>query len=594
MRERKSSSVKAWTGAARTFLVLCTICSVARAQDPVTFEVRGLEGKPLENVQEALSVPPGLVREGKVDRDWLDRLAGRWRDTARRSLEPFGYYEAIVRTEIVPAGEERYRVVVDVTPGEPVRVTEVRVKIEGEGAGAGPLRRLVEDFPLRRGDVLLHDEYEKQKGTLLARAQDLGYLDAKFSVHEIRVNREERSAQIDLSLATGPRYFFGEVEIRGGEDYPDPFLRRYLAFRPGESFSYGKLWDTQLNYRNSDRFKEVAVTAERESAEENRIPVTLELTQSPPKRLRPGVGYGTDTGARFTLRYRDVNAFHRGHAFESDLYFSQVRQTAGAKYTVPDLEVRESETSLKVGLEQEDTGTYLTRSALAEIERLRAFSRGRTASLYLRVLFEDFTVGTENEEAFLVLPGARYSKRRFRGPAIRPRHGFRYELELRGTDRFLGSTTGLVQLLASGNALVRLPARFSTYLRLDMAYTEMTETLDKIPISLRFFAGGDQSVRGYAYQSLGPKDENGEVIGGRNLFVGSVEIERAIGKNGGVAVFYDAGNAFNAPSGIRLFQGAGIGIRYYTPVGPIRLDLARQIDVPDPSFRVHLGLGFAF
>lgn len=101
-------------------------------------------------------------------------------------------------------------------------------------------------------------------------------------------------------------------------------------------------------------------------------------------------------------------------------------------------------------------------------------------------------------------------------------------------------------------------------------------------------------MRGYAYRSLGPTDENGEVIGGRNLFVGSVELERAIGKNWGAAVFYDAGNAFNAPSGISLFQGAGIGVRYYTPVGPFRLDLARQIDVPDPSFRVHLGLGFAF
>lgn len=575
-------------------LLLCGIASAVLAQDPVSFEVKGLEGKPLENVRAALSVPPGLAREGRVDNTWLESLADRWRESARAALEPFGYYEAAVRTELIPTGEGRYRVLVNVTPGEPVRVTDVRVKIEGEGAGEGPLRLLVEDFPLRRGDVLRHEDYERQKGALLSRAQDLGYLEADFPTHEIRVNREERSAEIDLVLSTGPRFFFGETMIRGAPGYPDRFLRRYLAFRAGEPFSYGKLGETQLNYRNSDRFREVAVTSEKEAEEENRIPVLVALTPSAPKRLRPGVGYGTDTGARFTVRYKDVNALHRGHVFEADLYFSEVRQTLGAKYTVPDLGNLKSETSLKAALEQEDTGNYRTRSALAELERLRAFSRGRAASLFLRVLYEDFTAGVTDDDAFVVLPGARYSRRRFRGAAIRPENGYRYALELRGTHQALGSDIGFLQILGSGNALIDLPARFSALFRLDAAYTEKQDPLEKIPVSLRFFAGGDQSVRGYAYQSLGPKDESGEVVGGRNLLVGSVEIERAIGKSWGAAVFYDAGNAFNSPSGIRLFQGAGIGVRYYTPVGPFRLDLARQIDVPDPSFRIHLGLGFAF
>jgi translocation and assembly module TamA len=113
-----------------------------------------------------------------------------------------------------------------------------------------------------------------------------------------------------------------------------------------------------------------------------------------------------------------------------------------------------------------------------------------------------------------------------------------------------------------------------------------------LPASLRFFAGGDRSVRGYSYQSLGPKDSTGKVIGGKNLFVGSLEIERPVLKDWGVALFYDAGNAFNSLSEVNLFQGAGIGLRYYSPVGTLRLDLARQIGVDNPKFRIHFTVGF--
>lgn len=592
-QKRNPSSAPARAGSACSFVFFCCLAAGLWAAEPVSFEVKGLEGKPLENVRAALSLPPGIVRDGKVDKVWLERLAGRWEEEARRSLEPFGYYDAAVRTELSSTEEGRYHVLVTVEPGEPVRVTEVRVRLEGEGASSEPLHRLAEEFPLRPGDALRHDEYEGYKGALLARTQDLGYLDADFPTHELRVNREARSAEIDLALDTGPRYYFDEVEIRGAGGYPDRFLRRYLAFRPGDVFSYAKLGETQVNFRNSDRFKEIVLAPEKDGAVENRVPVSVALTPSAPKRLRPGIGYGTDTGPRFTVRYKDVNAFRRGHEFDADLYLSEVRQTLGAKYTVPAVGNLNSETSLKTGIEREDTGIYVTRSAFAEIERLRVFRRGRTGSLYLRTVYEDFTIAGGNDEAFLVLPGARFSRRRFRGSAARPGQGYGYALELRGTHEALGSDISLVQLLASGNALVRLPARFSILLRLNTAYTENKDPLDSVPVSLRFFAGGDQSVRGYAYQSLGPTGGNGEVVGGRNLLVGSVEIERAIRENWAVAAFYDAGNAFNSASNLRLFQGAGIGIRYYTLVGPLRVDLARQIGVPDPSYRLHVGLGFA-
>jgi translocation and assembly module TamA len=124
--------------------------------------------------------------------------------------------------------------------------------------------------------------------------------------------------------------------------------------------------------------------------------------------------------------------------------------------------------------------------------------------------------------------------------------------------------------------------------------TWQNEPLRELPPSLRFFAGGDQSVRGYGYQELGPRDSNDEVVGGKNLLVGSVELERALSENWGVAVFYDAGNAFDSFSDYRIFEGAGLGVRRYTPVGPVKVDLARQLGVPDPSYRLHVSIGFTW
>ena len=125
--------------------------------------------------------------------------------------------------------------------------------------------------------------------------------------------------------------------------------------------------------------------------------------------------------------------------------------------------------------------------------------------------------------------------------------------------------------------------KFSLFLRGQAGATWQNDPLRDIPPSLRFFAGGDQSVRGYGYQRLGPEDASGDVVGGKNLLVGSVELERALGKDWGVVLFYDAGNAFDSFSDYRIYEGAGLGVRRYTPIGPVKVDLARQIGVDDPS-----------
>jgi translocation and assembly module TamA len=187
----------------------------------------------------------------------------------------------------------------------------------------------------------------------------------------------------------------------------------------------------------------------------------------------------------------------------------------------------------------------------------------------------------------------RFSENRY-DSLIRPTRGFHYRLEARGTTQTLGSDVGFVQFLGSGDVLVPLPEGFSVKLRGQTGATSMNGNFLDVPITFRFFTGGDNSVRGYAYQSLGPKDAQGDVVGGKHLLVGSIELERAIGASWGVVAFYDAGNAFDDLDTLEFAQGAGLGIRYYTPVGPIRLDIARQVGVSDPEYRFHFTVGMQF
>jgi len=577
--------------AALACLALWLPCALpVYAAEPVEVVVTGIEDDALKNVQGALVLPAGLVRDGNVDRRWLERFAQQADAKIRTALEPFGYYTAHVTATVEPAGEG-YRLLVTVAPGEPVRLTGVTVSVAGPGSEEMRLHRLVARFPLNSGDVLLQQRYEEAKGALKLRARDLGYLDAEFSQHEIRIAKSATTATIKLVLDTGAKYYFGETTIQGAPDYPDSFLRRHLTYSSGEFFSYPRLGETQRNFTNSERFKEVVITPEKQDAEAFKVPVTVQLKQGPRISLRPGIGYGTDTGARFTIRYRDLNMFHLGHELYSNLFIAERLQGLVTGYIIPSPTDVKSSTTLQLNLQREDTTTYLSRIAALELDRNRSFGTGKLGTAYIKAQYEEYTVGDLKSTARLLLPGVRFSDDRYDNP-IRPRRGFRYGVDLRGTHQLLGSDTALVQILAEGSYLLPLPWRLSLHTRAKAGATLLNDHFSEIPPSLRFFTGGDQSVRGYSYQSLGPRDASGKVVGGKQLLTGSIELERALFKDWGVSVFYDAGNAFNSFSAVTLAQGVGVGLHYYTAVGGLNLSVARPLGVDNPSIHFHFTVGF--
>jgi translocation and assembly module TamA len=562
-----------------------------RAADPVEFEVTGVEGAPQKNIKEALAIPPGLVRDGKVDRLWLTRFAGQAAQKARLALEPYGYYHAQVGVQILEEKGGKFRLAVQVAPGEPVRLSGVEVALQGAGAGERELTRLVRSFPLAKGGVLLQPAYERAKSDLRSRAVSLGYLDADFPRHEIRIAPGELSARVALTLDTGERYYFDDVSIEGAPDYPQPYLKRFLAFAPGDEFSYAKLAETQLNFANSERFKQVEVIPRKEEAKDRRVPVLVQLTEAARRTLRPGVGYGTDTGARFTVRYRDLNLFHLGHDLDLNLYAAERLQGFSARYTIPSAINFKSSTVVQLNLQQEDVTTYTSELAAIELDLNHGFGRGELGTAYVKVQEEHFTIAGVTSGSRLVLPGYRFSKENF-DHLVRPTRGYRYTLDLRGAHPYFGSDSGLVQFLAEGNALLPLPWRTSLHLRSKVGASLLSDPLGDLPPSIRFFAGGDESVRGYAYQSLGPRDATGQVVGGRDLIFGSVELERYLYTNWGVSIFHDAGNAFNTFTNVQLLQAVGIGVHYYTPVGGLNLSLATPLDHAFARYRIVFTVGF--
>ena len=570
--------------------VFLSVAPLRASGEQIQILVEGLSGNVLDNARRALVLPPGIIDHDRVDELWLQQFEEQIPRNVRTAMEPFGYYQPEISVHREKSEEGIYLLKVAVQPGPPILVRSVHVRLEGPGADEPVLKKQVSIFPLAKGDILRQDLYEQAKQDLRNIAYDLGFINAAYTIHTLQLMSDRSTADIDLVLQTGIRYAFGEITFTATVDYPDGFLRRYSAFKPGDVFSYKATAKTQSNFIDTDRFRRVLINPRIDAAAEGRIPVDITLTPAPPKSVKTGIGYGTDTGPRASVLYRDLNVFGWGHEFQTELKVSPIIQGVASRYVWPSASDIQSLTALTLSLQREQTDTYTTRLIKTEVERARGFGDGRSGSLFVRLQVENSETGKQTTNSLLLMPGIRYSGMHY-DDVVRPTRGFNYRLEFRGTHESLGSDTGFIQGLSYGQVVIPLPARLSLSTRAQAATTWQDDSAHNLPVSVRFFAGGDRSVRGSAYQSLGPKDEMGNIVGGRSLLVGSVEIERAIRQNWGTAVFYDAGNAFDSLSDIKVAQGAGIGIRYYSPFGPIRLDLARRIGISEPSWHIHLTVG---
>jgi translocation and assembly module TamA len=555
------------------------------AQPPLTIDISGdLTENQRANIRSHLSLHR-LQENGMPTETVFNRLYGKARQEAARALEPFGYYSPEI-TISQQQKDGRRHVEIVVSTGPPVMVEKVDFVLTGPGEHDGTLREAARQFPLRQGDILDHQVYENGKDQLIAAALENGYYRANLGNSRVEIRRKAQTAAVRLELDTGPRYLFGPLTFEA--DFIDHELLRKIAnVNEGDPFSPKTLTRLRQSLFYADYFNTVNLEYDLDQATDFKVPVTIILTPNLAHKYGIGLGYGTDTGARGTLEYSNRHINRLGHQLNIQLQPSERKNNLGGVYTIPIGDPRKDRLSLVAKYETEkfDNTDTETLNAIVSHDHFRERTEYST---YLQFLDEQYSIGSDTDQAALLIPGLKGSIF-WADDRITTKRGVRLSATVIGSEDTILADTTFVQTSLRTKAIYSLFDQWRCIGRADIGTTLVDDIYD-LPPSLRFYAGGDQSVRGYGYKKIGPVDAEGNVLGGKNVVSYSVELERSLFDDWSGAIFYDSGTVMNSFSDITLHSGAGIGVRWSGVFGQIRLDLARALD-EEGSWRIHFTMG---
>jgi len=543
----------------------------------------GLEGVLLDNALIHLS----LDEESCEAPEWrVSERFSRADQEIRAALEAFGYYSVEIE-ERLEFGEACWGASFDIEPGEPVRLRNVDIRIDGAAEDDPSFARILENSILSAGEPLQHAVYDQLKRRFLEVAQQRGYVEAAFSASAIDVFPGQRAADINLHFDSGPRYTFGE--LRFGQDVLErSLLDGYYEFRRGDPYDRARMTALYAALTNSGYFNAVDVRPEPPDPESKQIPVLVTLTGVRRRAISYGLGFSTDTGPR--VRFGRLNRLVNTAGAQSGIngQLSPVVSEISYNYRFPYGDPRSEWISLDAGLKHEDTETATSDTLEFGVRRVIARRSGWQETQFVDLMIEDFVVGDVRSRSRLLTPGLSWLKITADN-TMRPSRGYRLGLEVSGANDGLGSDTSFTQVDATAKRIHSFANDTRLLLRARLGFT-WHRNFEELPPSVRFFAGGDNSIRGYKFESLGPVDADGDVIGGDRLAVASAEYEYSFSPSWSGAVFVDSGSAF-AGSDFKARTGAGFGVRWQSPVGPIRVDIAWPIDDVERDPRLHVSLG---
>jgi len=576
MRRRYASRFAA--GAA----ILAGALLSANVTQAVEVDISGLTPELERNVRAYLSInDPALVEERRIR-----QLHAAARDEIASALRPFGYYEPSVEAELVQI-ERGWAARYAVDPGQPILLKVVDIEIVGEGQDAPSVAAARAAIRIAPGQILNHVQYQNSREDLYDAAYNAGFIDAAYQRSEILVRSAERTAEIHLHLDTGPLYYFGEIDVDQSVLEPE-FMDRFITIEKDEPFNSDRLLALQIALNDSGYFENVTIDVARERTENQHIPIVVSTSPRRRREYTVGVGYGTDTGPRirFGLNLRRIGA--HGHRFSTDFRVSSIEQTAATEYRIPRRNVATDYLSFRSSLGHEEIGDWDTRKLMVGTAWHDDWL-GLRRHIYATSQREQFSTDMTEPRIENVLFAGWQLIGKSADDALYPSRGYSWSTDLRaGGDAALDATP-FARLHVTGNLVRSVGERLRMLLRTELGALRADEFERLVP-SQRFYAGGDDSVRGYRYQSLGPRDENGANVGGRYLFRFSAEMEVKIVEKYGAAVFFDAGDASNDPKP-DLKRGVGIGMRWLSPVGIVGIDIAHPLDDPDRSYRLHLRIG---
>ena len=320
------------------------------------------------------------------------------------------------------------------------------------------------------------------------------------------------------------------------------------------------------------------------------IPVAVQLETRKPRTMGLGLGYSTDVGPRGKANWTRHWVNPQGHSYGWEAELSAPRQNVGLWYDIPLDPPLTDKLRFAGGYQNEELANTDTLSKLLTLgpEWHSKLPSGWTRVISLKYQREEYRLGNDSGLSNLVMPGISYSYLRSDN-RIDPHNGYRLQFDSKVAKEGLGSDTNLLYGTAMVKGLTTLWDNHRFLARAQVGGSA-TNGYKSVPPSLRFFAGGDQSVRGYEYQTLSPENDRGDRIGGRYMVALSAEYQYSIAEKWRIATFIDQGNSFNTLEMPSLKTGVGVGIRWVSPVGPIRLDLAHALEDPG-GIRLHFSMG---
>ncbi|ELP2672250.1 outer membrane protein assembly factor [Vibrio parahaemolyticus] len=545
----------------------------------VSLKLKGIDGALEDNVKAYLSSIP------EKDYSTSLRFQARLDQSITEALNALGYYHAKISYSISEGNDE---LIVNIHKGLPVKIKVMDVVISGEAKEDEEFTNLIAKSPLKVGRILNQGEYDSLKSGIRNLALQRGYFNGDFKLNKLEVIPELNEANVRLHYDSGIRYHFGSVEITGSQIWENR-VESMRPFEIGEPYLVSDVGEYNQNLSNTDWFSSVFVEPDLSKLEDGReLPIKVSLAPAAKNQIETGIGYSTDTGVRGTLKWKKPWVSARGHSFNTALSLSKPEQTITAGYKIPLDDVLREYYQLQFGLKHLDNRDTESLESNLAVERHWLTDGGWHKTVYVRHLYENFSQGLQDDGVQFVLPGATFSRTRVRGGSM-PMWGDKQSVTVEYGDPVLLSETRVLRLLGRSSWIRGIGENHRGLFRLEGG-ANITEEFEKLSPSLRFFAGGDNNIRGYGYESISPVDESGALTGAKYILSSTLEYQYRVYGNWWAATFYDIGDAFNDTPEWK--SGAGVGIRWASPVGPVSFDFAWGLDEkPNNEFRIHFSLG---
>lgn len=522
----------------------------------------------------------------------------KWHSIVSEALTPLGFYNFQMTLEM----KDDDKLVLNIDPGTPMLIAESDIVIVGDARSDPEFIEAVKEAPLKVGQPLKHKTYDDLKSHLRNMAIRKGYFDSQFTESRLEVSPKHNQAFVRLHFDSGPRYRFGATTIVHSQIELSR-LASLKTFKQGDEFDTNVLGDYQIQLSETGWFGSVLVSPELEAhLDDKEIPIKVVLEPRSKNVVQAGGGYSTDIGVKGSLRWSQPWYNDRGHSFDSQLELSGSEQSLELGYKIPTLDVFYDYYSIKFGIEHVDYLDTQSFSTDLAFEKHWLLSDLWESNLFIKYLYEDFTQGVDNNNTQLFMPGFSFSytnsrnrnkiqqvREQEKSRAIQHRH----LLSVEYGEPYLLSDIRLLRLQTDSNMSWHFYPKHKIHLRGNLGIN-ITSDLTKVPSTLRYFAGGDNSVRGYDYESISPVDESGNLTGARYRITGGIDYQYNFWKTFWIGTFLDLGDAFNDQ--LDLKTGTGLSLEWASPIVPIKLDFAWGLDAAptEDNFQIHLSMGVQF